>query len=109
MPDGWFVGAGTYQLAGGGKLSVSYKGPGGATIDVSQGAFCTDSSGCVPAGTEAGETPFGPWTGTLTNLADGGFAIVYARGEPISWLFVAHGIDDPTVRALAAAMVEVAE
>jgi hypothetical protein len=108
LPADWFIVTGTYRLASGGKLILAYKGPNGATVDVQEGAFCGDASGCVPPGTDAGDAQIGPWTGTFVNLADGGFAIVYARAEPTSWLFAAHGVDEATARALGAAMVEVA-
>ena len=109
LPADWLFVTGKYQLAAGGQLTVSYRGPAGATIDLSEGSFCTDGTGCVPAGTDAGDTPFGPWTGTLLNLDNGEFAIVYARGEPISWLLVAHGVDLATASAIGAAAIEVAQ
>jgi hypothetical protein len=108
LPADWFVSAGKYNLAGGGTLTVSYKGPGGATIAMSEGAFCVDVGGCVPPGTDEGAAALGTRAGTFVALGDGGFAIVAGRGSPVSWLFVAQGLDQATVKALGAAVAEVA-
>jgi hypothetical protein len=109
LPDGWFVTSPSeYRLAGGGKLRVSYKGPSGATVALSEGAFCTDPGGCVPAGTDAGEASLGTAAGTFIRLGDGGFAVVVDRGLPVSWLLVVEGLDETTARSIAAAVVVVA-
>lgn len=108
LPKGWFVSAGSYRLANGGKLVISYKGPSGATLILSEGSFCGDSTGCVPSGTDAGDSALGSMAGTLVTLDDGGFAIVVDRGVTPSWLLEAHGLDQPTVVSLGAALVEVA-
>ena len=107
LPKGWFVSAGSYRLANGGKLLVSYKGPGGATLALSEGAFCLDAGGCVSPGTDAGDAAFGPRTGTFVRLVDGGFAIIVDRGATLSWMLEAHGLDEATAKALGAALVEV--
>ena len=64
----------------------------GATIALSEGAWCKDAAGCAPAGTEVGPAAFGPLAGTLFKLDDGGFAVVVAQGETASWQFQAEGI-----------------
>ena len=79
-PSGWFVEAGQYRLAGGGRLAIAYRGPGGARFSLDEGAWCTDGSGCVPAGTDLGTTAFGDRTGTLVATDDGEFAIVVDAG-----------------------------
>ena len=107
LPKGWYVSAGSYRLANGGKLVIGYKGPGGATIALSEGAFCTDGTGCVPAGTDGEDVPLGPLAGTLVRLDAGGFAIVVDRGSNPSWLLQSHGLDEATTLALGAALVEV--
>jgi hypothetical protein len=98
LPKGWYVSSGQYRLANGGRLVIGYKGPAAATLHLSEGAFCADASGCVPAGTDAGEAALG----------DGGFAIVVDRGRNPSWLLETHGLDEATARSIAAAMAEVA-
>jgi len=108
LPKGWFVSAGSYRLANGGKLVIGYKGPAGARLELSEGAYCVDGGACVPPGTTGGEVPLGPMTGTLVRLDDGGFAIVADRGLNPSWLLVSHGLDEATASAFAAALQVVA-
>jgi hypothetical protein len=107
LPAGWFVDSGQYRQAAGGWIQIAYKGPGGARLELHEGAFCTASDGCVPAGTESGDASFGDRTGTLVALADGGFAVVVDRGKPISWLAVGSGMDEATFRQLAGALATV--
>ena len=104
LPKGWTVSSGTYRLANGGKLIISYKGPAGATLTLSEGSFCTDGSGCVPSGSEAGDASFGSMGGTLVATDAGGFAIVASRGETPSWLMVTGGLDQATTTSLGAAL-----
>ena len=107
LPKGWYVSTGSYRLANGGKLVIGYKGPGGATLGLSEGAFCLDESGCVPAGTDGGEVPLGPMTGTLVRHGDGVFSIVADRGRNPSWLLQTHGLDEATALAIGAALAVV--
>jgi hypothetical protein len=112
LPARWFMSAGSYRLANGGKLLLGYKGPGGATLALSEGAFCTGSDaadGCVSRGTEAGDAALGPLDGTLVRLADGGFTIVVDRGSNPSWLLETQGLDEATTVSLARAVVRVGE
>jgi hypothetical protein len=106
LPAGWFVSHGSYRLANGGKLLISYKGPGGATIALSQGAFCSDADGCVPDGSELGGAALGPLEATLHETADG-FGIIAAPAENPSWLMTTQGLDRASAVALAAALAEV--
>ncbi len=108
LPKGWFVSTGSYRLANGGKLIVSYKGPSGATLDLSEGTYCSFPGACVPGGTEAGDAAMGPLTGTLIEIDGGGYAIVVDPGAERGWLLEAHGIDEATTRDFGAALVEVA-
>ena len=107
LPAGWFVDAGEYRRAGGGRLEISYRGPGGARLELHEGAFCADGSGCVPSGAESGDAPFGDKTGTLIATDDGGWAVVVDRGAPISWLAVGTGIDEDAFRAIISALAAV--
>jgi hypothetical protein len=108
LPRGWFVNTGSYRLANGGRLLISYKGPGGATVALSEGAFCQASDGCVPPGSDVGSADLGPFPGTLVELADGGFAVVSDRGASPSWLIVIEGLDQATSVAIAGALARVA-
>lgn len=107
LPTGWYISAGSYRLANGGKLVIGYKGADGATLDLSEGSFCADAGGCVPPGADAGDAMVGPLAGTLVRLDDGGFALVADRGMTPSWLLVAHGLDETATIELGAAMLEV--
>jgi hypothetical protein len=104
LPAGWFVDSGEYRRAAGGRLEIAYKGPGGARLELREGAFCTIDDGCVKPGTENGEASFGDRTGTLVGLDDGGWVIIVDRVEPVSWLAVGHGMDEEAFRAIAAAL-----
>lgn len=106
LPKGWFVSQGAYRLANGGKLLMSYKGPGGSTLSLSEGAWCTTDGGCVPSGSTLGGAPMGPLAGTLYQTADG-FAIHVAPGENPSWLMTTTGLDQATTLGLAARLAEV--
>jgi hypothetical protein len=102
LPARWSVNTGSYSGQGVGRLVISYRGPGGASLSLHQGAFCDDGDGCVAAGTDSGDAPFGDQTGTLVNLDGGGYAIVVDRGAQPSWLVVGQGLDEATFRAFAA-------
>ena len=108
LPKGWYVSTGSYRLANGGKLLVSYKGPSGATLELSEGAYCSFPGACVPAGTQVGDAAMGPLTGLLIEIDGGGYAIVVDPARNLGWLLEAHGIDEATTRDLAAALFEVA-
>ena len=105
LPARWNVATGRYSRVGVGFMEISYNGPSGATLAFQQGGFCETSDGCVPAGTDAGEAPFGDQTGTLVTLDDGGYAIVVGRADTPSWLVVATGIYEATFRSFAEAFV----
>lgn len=102
LPARWSVNTGSYSGQGGGRLVISYKGPSGASLSLHQGAFCDDGGGCVGAGTDSGDAPFGDQTGTLVVLDGGGYAIVVDRGAHPSWLVVGQGLDEATFRAFVA-------
>lgn len=104
LPAGWFVQAGSYRLADGGRLQIGYSGPGGASLELSEGAFCADEDGCVPDGSDVGPGQFGDRQGTLVAGADGSFAIVVDRGAHVSWLIVGTGLDRATFEGHAAAL-----
>lgn len=107
LPSGWFVETGQYRLAGGGRLAIAYRGPGGARFTLEEGAWCTDGSGCVPSGTDMGATAFGDREGTLIATETGSFAIVVDASATISWSLVGVGLDEATVRSFGAALIAV--
>jgi hypothetical protein len=105
LPARWTVTTGNYRGQGIGLLTITYRGPGGATLSLHQGAFCDDGDGCVAAGTESGDAPFGDQSGTMVVLDGGGYAIVVDRSAQPSWLAVGEGIDEATFRDLVASFI----
>ena len=108
LPDGWFVDGGQYRLAGGGWLEISYDGPGASRIILRQGAFCLDSTGCLPSGREVGEAPFGDRTAALVAGDDGSWSLVVDRGATRSWLLTVTGMDETDARTIGADLLSVA-
>ena len=105
LPSGWFVQSGSYMLAGGGRMEIGYRGPGDARLELSEGAFCGQPDGCVPAGVDSGETTFGDLSATLVALDDGGWAAVVERDASPSWLAIGSGLDEAAFRGLVEAFV----
>ena len=105
LPARWSVTIGNYSEQGIGHLTITYRGPGGATLSLHQGAFCDDGDGCVAAGTDSGDAPFGDQSGTLVVLDGGGYALVVDRGLHPSWLAVGEGIDEASFRDFAASFI----
>ena len=107
LPSGWFVEQGQYRLAGGGRLAMTYRGPGGVRFTLDEGVWCTDGSGCAPAGSDIGSTAFSDRAGTLIATGSGSFAIVVDAGATVSWSLVGEGLDESTVRTFGAALIVV--
>jgi len=53
LPAGWGIVTGHYELTSGGFLQISYRLRSGARLQLSEGAFCDQADGCVPAGSDA--------------------------------------------------------
>ena len=69
LPSGWYLQDGAYVQAAGGKLTIDYKGPGGATLSVAEGAFCTTSvAACSTHASIRGTASFGDKPGMLDVL-----------------------------------------
>ncbi len=82
-----------------------YKGPSGARLELHEGSFCQDLSGCVPAGTDAGTAAFGDRDGSLVALNDGRFSVVVDRGSSPSWLAIVGGLDRDTAVRIVGRLV----
>lgn len=107
LPAGWFLQAGSYRLADGGRVDVTYAGPGSSKLEVREGAFCVaDPSTCSPGDHVVGSVAFGDRQGELATL-DSGYVVTVAAGENPSWQVVATGVTQDAVTALAAAMTAV--
>ena len=104
LPAGWSLVSGTYRLANGGHITISFRRKSdSATFELDEGSFCADGSGCVPAGTASGSGPFGDLTGDLVQTSTG-FAVVVAKGEKPSWLAIGTGLDQAAFVALTGAL-----
>ena len=107
LPARWFVDSGEYRQAGGGRLEITYRGPGGARFELHEGGFCAAADGCVPSGADVGDAAFGDQSGTLIATDDGGWALVVEAGAPISWLAIGTGVDEDAFRAFTAGLAVV--
>ena len=105
LPARWFVTAGSYSRANGGKLEIAYKGPNGAKLELHEGAFCTASDGCVPAETGSGYGTFGDQAATILELEDGRVAAVVDRGERLSWLALGDGLGADAFASITSVLI----
>lgn len=72
LGKGWSLVSGSFDSPKAGAwLTINYKGPGGATVVVSEGAFCLPPSSCVTAVGYVGPASFGGLSGRLYSLGDG--------------------------------------
>jgi hypothetical protein len=105
LPAGWFLEKGSYRLSGAGRLEVTYKGPGERRLQIQAGAFCQEEGDCIPDGQDVGAASFGALEGSLVAVEDGSWAIVVGRGARLGWLAIGTGVDEATMRRLAADLV----
>lgn len=107
LPKGWHVDSGTYRLANGGWLAITYKGPGGAALALCEGGPFPSGVGCSISGSDSGGAAFGSRAGTLITTDAGGFAIAVDRDQKPTWLMITSGLDQATTLALGAALAQV--
>jgi hypothetical protein len=102
LPAGWSVEGGTYRLAAGGRMEMSYKTASGGHLELREGHWCTDGpSACSPRDADLGPGSFGAETGDVTS-SGGGFVLYVDPGQNPSWTATATGIDEATFRQLCA-------
>lgn len=106
LPAHWNVADGDYPLASGGRLQITYKGPGGARITLREGAFCDSPAACPLAGTDSGPARFGALAAHLYVDGDGTLT-VFAQDEPTAWEAVGAGMDAATLSSFAAGLARV--
>ena len=106
LPDGWFLEAGTYRLADGGRLEVTYRGPDDARLSLVEGNVCagTDVEVCAPRDAIIGPAAFGDREGELGRLSNG-LVLDVDRGAMPSWRATALGLSEDEFRALTAAFL----
>ena len=61
LPKHWFVSSGTFRLAKGGRLLISYKGPDGATLSLSEGAWSSTRTAASRRGPISAPRRWGRW------------------------------------------------
>jgi len=110
LGDGWFLDDGTYRLAGGGVLEVSYKGPGDAHVGLVEGNVCSQAGSdidvCAPRDSVIGPAAFGDRTGELGRLSNA-LVLDVDRGANPSWRATGLGLSEAAFRAICAAMLRV--
>ncbi|MBF8289234.1 MAG: hypothetical protein HW391_202 [Chloroflexi bacterium] len=106
LPDGWFLETGRYQLADGGRLDVTYRGPGDARFSVAQGNACLglDADTCAPRDAVIGPAAFGDRDGELGRLANG-LVLDVDRGANPSWRATGLGLTEDEFRAISVALL----
>jgi hypothetical protein len=108
LPTGWFLESGTYRLAGGGRLTVVYRGPDGARLVLREGAYCTGGlSACAPRSHERGDATYGDMGGALVDLGSNqpgdGYAVYVNPGStPPSWAATGTNLEMAIFVALVA-------
>ncbi len=108
LPAGWYLQTAAYEQPNGGKLTISYKGPGGATLAISEGAFCTTSEAdCSPHVAIRGTAAFGNKPGMLDILSTPpDVLIVYVDpGTTHAYSIQGNNLTQAKFVAIAAAMV----
>jgi hypothetical protein len=109
LPDGWFLEAGSYRLADGGRLEVTYRGPGDAHLSIVEGTICaagSDIDTCAPRDAVIGPAMFGDREGELGRLANG-LVLDVDRGATPSWRSTGLGLTEDAFRAVCAAFIVV--
>jgi hypothetical protein len=112
LPAGWFVdsgpNSGSYRLANGGQLSITYRGPDGARLVIREGNYCAGRPDCIPSGTDAGGARFGDRDARLLDLGDGSWLVVVASpGGDLAWQATGSGVDGSALVGYTAAFARV--
>jgi hypothetical protein len=90
-------------------MEIAYRGPGGARLELHEGAFCAEGSSCIPPGVDAGAATFGDLEATLVELTDGGWAASVGDGSAFSYLAVGTGIRRAAFLAVTDAFIVVGD
>lgn len=110
LPDGWYLEDAAYELDKGGKLTVDYKGPDGASLAVSEGAFCvTGAADCSPHTSIKGTAAFGDKPGMLDILTTPPdvYVVYVDPGTTRAYQISGSNLTQAKFVALAAALIRV--
>jgi len=110
LGEGWFVESGSYKLANGGLLEITYRGPGDAHVAMAEGNVCgptgPDVNVCAPRDTVIGPALMGDLSGELGRLANG-LVLDVDRGANPSWRVTGLGLTEDAFLAICGAMLRV--
>ena len=81
-------------------MEVSYRGPGGARIELREGAICGRPD-CDLGGSDLGAADFGNLAGTIYDQGGGRYEVVVDPGASPSWILLATGLSEVDARAIA--------
>jgi hypothetical protein len=110
LPSGWYFTSGTYEQPYGGRLKMTFKGPGDATLEVDEGSFCvTDASTCSPNTATIGSANFGDLPGSLDSLSSSSLVIYVTPGTPVAYTLIATGLSQEQFVSTAATFAKVAK
>jgi hypothetical protein len=108
LPAGWWLATANYQQPNGGLLVVGYKNNAGATVEISEGNFCTTPATCWAVVTTIGTGKFGPLSGTLvTASATPVYGIYVGANTTHSYVITGQGMTQAKFVAIAAALAKV--
>ena len=109
LPAGWAIKTGSYNGTSPGDVAVTYAGPGGATLQLKEGAYCTvGATTCAPHTAELGSAYFGNLSGSL-DAVSGGFAVYVNPGTRLGYSLTSTGLSQDAFVSLASALVRVAK
>jgi hypothetical protein len=110
LPSGWSVSDGSFEGAGGGKVHMTMHGPGGAKLQIDEGAFCTSGlDTCSPHDATVGDAAFGDLIGSLDSAAGGTYYLYVNAGTAKGYTLTGSGMSQDTFVAYASAIVKVAK
>jgi hypothetical protein len=108
LPKGWSVVDGTYRLANGGRLTITYnRRADGARIVLDEGSVCAVTNPCVPAGDALGSIPFGDRQADLSSSPPGAsepsaaYAATVDETENPAWVLTGTGISAKDFKSIA--------
>lgn len=81
-------------------MEVSYRGPGGARIELREGAICGRAD-CDLDGSDLGAADFGDRAGVIYDQGSGRYEVVVDLGASPSWTLLATGLSEVDARAIA--------
>jgi hypothetical protein len=109
LPSDWLVNGGSYDGSTE-TINMTFRGPGGATLAIDEGAFCTsDVTTCSPHDSVVGTTAFGDLTGSLDTLAGERLVVYVNPGTSTGYALTSSGLSQSDLVSFAATLVKVAK